>query len=190
MTENKKPIYVFDSSIVEDGHIISVSKAEEMFPGTKIVGRYGNRGVVSSIVPEHEMPSIGAKESKAELLFSPMAIYNRIGYELEILNMLCTADPGYYLVKHIDINFFRNVLAGVISIERKKTNTRQERRIMRRAKKALDLKRVNKIVYTWWRPRVYIIEGVEKFTLPEKGTRERNILDSYLGQMGMEISDK
>jgi len=180
-----------DPSIVEDGHIISVSKAEEMFPGTKIVGRYGNRGVVSSITPENRTPSIGIEGGdKAELILSPVSVYNRIGYELKLLTTLCAAEPGYYPAKHIDTDFFRDVLAGVVCITRKKTNTRQERRIMRRAKKALDLKRVNKVVYTLWRPNVYLVEGVDNFTLPEKGTRKRDILDSYLGQMGIGISDK
>jgi DNA-directed RNA polymerase beta subunit len=150
MNEEKKSMYIFDPNIVDDAPAIGASK---------IVGRHGNKGVISSILPEKDLGT-HAEPPKVELILSPLSIYNRIGYELEIMNILSKEEPGYYQVEYISKSFFDSIFAGITLLIRKKTNTRKERRILRRAHQALGLKRIYKVVYiTWSDRRVYCVEG-------------------------------
>lgn len=65
---------------IEDGKI-EVESEYKMGPGDKIAGRHGNKGVVSKVLPDNEMPKMdkgnGNYES-TEILMSPMSVVGRM----------------------------------------------------------------------------------------------------------------
>jgi len=81
-----------DDGIVTDvyqdakGAQVIVKSRQELQVADKISGRYGNKGVVSAIVPDAELPSL-PDGSKPEVLMSPLAIVGRVnpGFVLETL---------------------------------------------------------------------------------------------------------
>jgi len=74
---------IFDSMII----YITVVNTKNAVIGTKLVGRHGNKGVVSEIVPEKYMPKSEDGEH-AEIIFSALSVIGRLNpsqlYELEL----------------------------------------------------------------------------------------------------------
>jgi len=74
---------IFDSMII----YITVVNSKKAVVGTKLVGRHGNKGVVSEIVPEKYMPRSEDGEY-AEIIFSALSVIGRLNpsqlYELEL----------------------------------------------------------------------------------------------------------
>lgn len=64
-----------------------ILKEKKLTIGSKITGRYGNKGVISQIVPDSEMPRTEDGEI-AEVCLNPLGVINRLNlsqlYELEI----------------------------------------------------------------------------------------------------------
>ncbi len=62
--------------------------------GDKLCNRHGNKGVVSQIVPDKEMPHVG--ESRLDILFNPIGIINRGNYG-QLLEALAEDFPDFSL---------------------------------------------------------------------------------------------
>lgn len=77
----------FDNIMIE----FTVMEEKKVKKGIKMTGRYGNKGVVSLILPDEEMPMIEEgplKGTKAEIILNPLGIIGRMNpaqlFELEI----------------------------------------------------------------------------------------------------------
>lgn len=61
------------------GAIVHVRTDEPAEVGDKIVGRHGNKSIITQIVPDHEMPRIGAADGQhVEVLMNPSGVPSRI----------------------------------------------------------------------------------------------------------------
>ena len=63
---------VFDGVMV----VFTVSKEVSAVVGTKVTGRYGNKGVISRILPDNQMPMVNGRY--LEMISNPLAIGNRL----------------------------------------------------------------------------------------------------------------
>jgi DNA-directed RNA polymerase subunit beta len=70
------PGEVTDVEKTPHGIVVSVKSLNPMEVGDKMSGRYGDKGVVSSIVPDHEMPH-DAQGRPFEVLLNPLGIITR-----------------------------------------------------------------------------------------------------------------
>jgi hypothetical protein len=89
--------------------------------GSKIVGRYGNRGVVSSIIPRDTIPGgehVEFDESKMILIPPLRRVFDAI-LDLDLSSM------------------YPSTIRTVDSIRKSKNNSRKQRRILRRASQRL-----------------------------------------------------
>jgi len=73
----------FDNVIIE----FKILESKTANIGSKITNRYGGKGVISMILPDHEMPTTEDGET-AEVILNPLSIVNRLNpaalYELEL----------------------------------------------------------------------------------------------------------
>lgn len=61
------------------GVTVHVRTAEPMEIGDKLVGRHGNKAIVTKILPDHEMPRVGGPDGKpVEVLMNPSGVASRI----------------------------------------------------------------------------------------------------------------
>jgi DNA-directed RNA polymerase beta subunit len=64
-----------------------ILKEQKLAIGSKLTGRYGNKGCISTILPDEEMP-ISEDGQRAEILLNPLGVINRLNpaqlYEQEI----------------------------------------------------------------------------------------------------------
>lgn len=61
------------------GAVVHVRTDEPAEVGDKIVGRHGNKSIVTQIIPDHEMPRIGAPDGPhVEVLMNPSGVPSRI----------------------------------------------------------------------------------------------------------------
>jgi len=71
-----------DAGVVTDvasgkkGPVVAVRSASQMQVGDKLSGRYGDKGVVSVVIPDHQMPH-DANGKPFEVLLSPLGIVSR-----------------------------------------------------------------------------------------------------------------
>lgn len=82
---------------------VHVRTVEPMQVGDKIAGRYGNKGIVTKILPDHEMPHAGGKPT--EVLLNPSGVPGRmnIGQVLETATSKIAEKTGKpYLVHNFD----------------------------------------------------------------------------------------
>lgn len=59
----------------------TILEEEPLNIGSKITGRYGNKGVISAIVPDDEMPTVAEgrfKGLKADICLNPLGVFNRL----------------------------------------------------------------------------------------------------------------
>ena len=56
---------------------IIVLEENEVKEGDKITNRYGGKGVISKIVPDHLMPKYGPKQIPIDIICNPFGVYNR-----------------------------------------------------------------------------------------------------------------
>lgn len=73
----------FDNIIV----LFRVLKTNSVTIGSKLTGRYGNKGVIAQILPDDEMPVLD-NGVRADIIFNTLSIINRLGsaplYEIEL----------------------------------------------------------------------------------------------------------
>ena len=90
-----------------DGKLsVHVRTVEPMQVGDKIAGRYGNKGIVTMILPDHEMPHDKAKKP-VDVLLNPSGVPGRmnIGQVLETAAAKIATKTGKpYVVKNFDVN--------------------------------------------------------------------------------------
>ncbi len=61
------------------GAVVHVRSEEPAEVGDKIVGRHGNKSIITQIIPDHEMPRIGAPDGPhTEVLMNPSGVPSRI----------------------------------------------------------------------------------------------------------------
>lgn len=58
----------------------TILKENPVTPGVKLTGRYGNKGIVSCIVPDEEMP-ITESGIRAEVCLNPLGVINRLFWD-------------------------------------------------------------------------------------------------------------
>lgn len=75
--EHHTPGTVTDVEHTKKGVSVVVKSQAQMEVGDKITGRFGDKGVVSEIVPDHQMPQDG-QGSPLEILVSPLGLINRV----------------------------------------------------------------------------------------------------------------
>lgn len=99
------------------GATIYVKTLEPAEIGDKIVGRHGNKGIITRILPDTEMPRIGGKEGKhVEILMNPSGVPTRInlGQMLETAAAKIAEKTGKpYLVRNFagaDSNYTEKVV--------------------------------------------------------------------------------
>ena len=75
---------IFSNMIVE----FIVKKKNNVEIGSKISGRYGDKGIISEIVPDDQMPYVEELGARVEMIKNELAVYNRLisfpKYEIEI----------------------------------------------------------------------------------------------------------
>jgi DNA-directed RNA polymerase subunit beta len=74
--EHHTPGEVTDVARTPRGIVVSVKTHADMEVGDKLSGRYGDKGVIASIIPDREMP-IGEDEKPYEVLLNPLGIITR-----------------------------------------------------------------------------------------------------------------
>jgi DNA-directed RNA polymerase subunit beta len=75
--EHHSPGVVTDVEHTKKGVSVVVKSQAQMEVGDKITGRFGDKGVVSEIVPDDQMPQ-DAKGRPLEILVSPLGLINRV----------------------------------------------------------------------------------------------------------------
>jgi DNA-directed RNA polymerase beta subunit len=75
--EHHTPGIVTDVEHTKKGVSVVVKSQAQMEVGDKITGRFGDKGVVSEIVPDHQMPQDG-QGNPMEILVSPLGLINRV----------------------------------------------------------------------------------------------------------------
>lgn len=75
--EHHEPGVVTDVERTKKGVVVTVKSATTMQVGDKLSGRYGDKGVVSAIIPDHEMPT-DSQGRPFEILANPLGIITRI----------------------------------------------------------------------------------------------------------------
>ena len=75
--EHHSPGVVTDVEHTKKGVSVVVKSAAQMEVGDKITGRFGDKGVVSEIVPDHQMPQ-DAQGRPLEILVSPLGLISRV----------------------------------------------------------------------------------------------------------------
>jgi DNA-directed RNA polymerase beta subunit len=74
--KHHSPGEVTDVEKTPNGIVVSVKSLNPMEVGDKMSGRYGDKGVVSAIIPDHEMPH-DAQGRPFEVLLNPLGIITR-----------------------------------------------------------------------------------------------------------------
>lgn len=71
---------VVNASISKDGKTatVTLAKLEPTEVGDKIVGSYGNKGVISKVVPDADMPYIEETGESIEIILSPLGVPSRM----------------------------------------------------------------------------------------------------------------
>jgi hypothetical protein len=156
MTDKKITIRDSEPVNIDDALAASISTdTRKRIPSILLTGHYGVRDVIKPELPANE------------ILFNPLGVINRLKLELGTVQVLLDSKPGYYRVGSIGRMSTYYIFHGCKILTPKKTNTRRERRILRRAKKALNLKKVTKVLYSSLWPRVYCVEGISKIARVE-----------------------
>lgn len=75
--EHHSPGVVTDVEHTKKGVSVVVKSKAQMEVGDKITGRFGDKGVVSEIVPDHQMPA-DKDGNPMEILVSPLGLINRV----------------------------------------------------------------------------------------------------------------
>ena len=75
--EHHSPGVVTDVEHTKKGVSVVVKSAAQMEVGDKITGRFGDKGVVSEIVPDQQMPQ-DSQGRPLEILVSPLGLINRV----------------------------------------------------------------------------------------------------------------
>jgi DNA-directed RNA polymerase beta subunit len=75
--DHHSPGIVTDVEHTKKGVSVVVKSQAQMEVGDKITGRFGDKGVVSEIVPDHQMPADG-EGNPMEILVSPLGLINRV----------------------------------------------------------------------------------------------------------------
>jgi biotin carboxyl carrier protein len=75
--DHHSPGMVTDVEHTKKGVSVVVKSASQMEVGDKITGRFGDKGVVSEIVPDHQMPQDGGG-NPMEILVSPLGLISRV----------------------------------------------------------------------------------------------------------------
>ena len=75
--DHHSPGIVTDVAQTKKGLSVVVKSAAQMEVGDKITGRFGDKGVVSEIVPDDQMPQDGSGKP-LEILVSPLGLINRV----------------------------------------------------------------------------------------------------------------
>jgi DNA-directed RNA polymerase beta subunit len=74
---------IFDHMVI----FVTVVNSKKAIIGSKLVGRHGNKGVISEIVPENQMP-MNEDGEYAEIIFSALSVIGRLNpsqlYEVEL----------------------------------------------------------------------------------------------------------
>jgi len=90
---------------------VHVRANEQMQVGDKLVGRHGNKGIVTKILPDHEMPQfvdqVSGEKKNLQVMLNPMGVPGRInpGQTLETAASWIAKKTGKpYKVKNFDAN--------------------------------------------------------------------------------------
>ena len=68
----------FDGKVFDNFKIqFTICKEDPLVPGSKLTGRYGNKGIVSKIIPDEEAP-ITEDGVRAEILLNALGVINRL----------------------------------------------------------------------------------------------------------------
>ena len=98
------------SRVVKSGKsvVVYVKTEERMGIGDKVAGRYGNKGIITKILPDHEMPFYTKKDGDKqhiEIAFHPAAVPGRMnpGQLLEVAaSKIAEQDGKPYVVQSFD----------------------------------------------------------------------------------------
>lgn len=102
--EHESPGIVTDVSRTDKGVTVAVKSTMPLQVGDKLSGRYGNKGVVAAVVPDHEMP-IAADGKPLEFLQNPLGVISRSNpaqVPEALLGKIAAATGQRYRVKDFD----------------------------------------------------------------------------------------
>lgn len=97
--------------------VIKISSIEEINPGDKMSGRHGNKGVVSTIMPEADMPFDQETGKRMDIVFNPLGIPSRMNIgqliELQLTPILKAYNLRAELVPSdfLDMDIFKKMIA-------------------------------------------------------------------------------
>src|SRR3989344_43720 len=98
---------------------VKVAQLRKVTAGDKLAGRHGNKGVISRIVPQYDMPRL-LDGSIVDIIISPVSILSRMN-----LRQLLEAHLGFAADKlgyKVAVAVFENVKEDLIVEEMKKAN--------------------------------------------------------------------
>lgn len=75
--EKHAPGIVTDVTETGRAHKVQIKAVKPMEVGDKISGRYGNKGVISSIIPDSEMPLVKRTGEPVEIILNPIGVVGR-----------------------------------------------------------------------------------------------------------------
>jgi len=75
--EHSQPGVVTDVTQTKKGYQVAIKSYKPMTAGDKLVGRYGDKGVISAVIPDADMPQ-DKEGSPYEVIYNPLALVTRI----------------------------------------------------------------------------------------------------------------
>ena len=75
--EHSQPGIVTDVTKTRTGYQVAVKSYKPMSVGDKLVGRYGDKGVISTIIPDADMPK-DREGAPYEVIYNPLALTSRV----------------------------------------------------------------------------------------------------------------
>ena len=102
--EHESPGIVTDVSQTDKGVTVAIKSTMPLQVGDKLSGRYGNKGVVAAVIPDHEMP-VAADGKPLEFLQNPLGVISRSNPSQvpeALLGKIAAATGERYRVKDFD----------------------------------------------------------------------------------------
>lgn len=75
--DHSEPGVVTNVSKTKSGYQVAIKSYKPMAPGDKLVGRYGDKGVISVVVPDADMPQ-DKEGNPYEVIYNPLALVTRV----------------------------------------------------------------------------------------------------------------
>lgn len=85
--DHHNPGIVTDVDVGQNGIRVTVKSHKSLEPGDKVSGRFGNKGVVSKVIPDAQMPIL-ADGQPAEIIANPFGVISRVNPNQLVESML------------------------------------------------------------------------------------------------------